>query len=94
MNPIPEASRHPKLKPVVFVSHSGNDEFVQALRSYLDDCDLLISDWQDKAGLSVADKVREDITRADLVVVVLTAPALESPWVQQEIGFAIGREKR
>ncbi|HEY6343755.1 MAG TPA: toll/interleukin-1 receptor domain-containing protein [Bryobacteraceae bacterium] len=86
--------RQPKLKPVIFVSHTGNDEFIQLLRMYLGDCDVVVSDWRDQAGLLIAKKVREDISRADLVVIVLTEPALRSAWVQQEIGFALGQEKK
>jgi hypothetical protein len=39
-----------KTKPVVFVSHSGELEFIQALRTYLLNCETVISDWRDESG--------------------------------------------
>ena len=83
-----------KTKPVVFVSHSGCNDYLNALCRYLPECEVVISDWRDKAGTQLAQEVREDIVRSDLVVVVLTDRAVASAWVNQEIGFAIGSGKR
>lgn len=77
-----------KRRPAVFISHSGYDEFLDKLHRHLQDYDVIISDWKDKAGTSLANKVQADISWADLVVVVLTPTAASSAWVNQEIGFA------
>jgi len=83
-----------KTRPVVFVSHRGDAVFIQALRTYLSNCDVVVSDWRDRSGDSVAEKVREDISNADLVIILLTESAFQSHWVQQEIGFALGRGRK
>ncbi|MCY2995410.1 MAG: hypothetical protein NTY19_47230 [Planctomycetota bacterium] len=61
---------------------------------YLPECDVIVSDWRDKSGSSLAEKVKMDIARSDLVAVLLTDTASSSPWVQQEIGFALGVGKK
>ncbi len=41
-------------------------------------------------GGDITDQVHRSIAYAHLVVVVLTERSLASPWVQQELGFAVG----
>jgi hypothetical protein len=71
-----------KKLPTLFVSHSGNSEFVQALRDDLPHFDFLVSDWKDNAGEIVAAKVQNDVAKADVVIVVLAGTAIHSSWVQ------------
>jgi hypothetical protein len=87
-------SQSRKTKPVIFIAHTGDEAYLHALRRYVPDCEIIISDWSDKAGNPIAAKVMSDITRADIVVVVLTGRAAGSLWVNQEIGFALGIGKR
>jgi len=88
-----EVARMNKRMPVVFVSHSGNNEFLSALQRNLVGFELIISDWRDESGSFLAGKVKEDIRRADLVVVLLSEEASRSPWVNQEVGFALALDK-
>jgi hypothetical protein len=83
-----------KTKPVVFFSHSGNDAYLEALKRYMPDYEVVVSDWQDASGTRLADKVITDVRRSDLVMVVLTDGAHLSVWVNQEIGFALGLGKK
>ena len=82
-----------KKKPTIFVSHSGGDIFLNELQKYLPDYDVIISDWRDKSGTSVAEKVQNHISRADIVAFLLTREAQTSAWVNQEVGFALGKGK-
>jgi hypothetical protein len=81
--------------PVLFVSHSGAEDFLLALRRYCSQIEVLVSDWNDRTGTGtpLAELVKADIRRADLVVVVLSQRASSSPWVHQEIGLAFGLNK-
>jgi hypothetical protein len=83
-----------KNKPVVFVAHSGCEEYLHALNRYLPEYEITVSDWGDKSGTNLAQKITSDITRADLVAVLLTVAACTSAWVNQEIGFALGLGKK
>jgi hypothetical protein len=83
-----------KKRPTIYVSHSGNDEFVRALRDDLPKFEVLVSDWNDATGDLVAGKIQNDLARADVVVVVLSGAAKNSKWVQQEIGLSLGRDLR
>ena len=83
-----------KRKPTVFVSHSGDDRFLDELRKSLPSYDIVVSDCRDESGTNVADKVQNDIHRADLVAVLLTVEARKSGWFNQEIGFARGKGKK
>ena len=83
-----------KKRPAIFVSHSGNDEFIRALRDDLPGFDVLVSEWNDTAGDLVVRKVQNDLARADVVIVVLAGAALNSKWVHQEIGLSLGRGLR
>jgi hypothetical protein len=83
-----------RTKPVIFLSHSGGTEFIDALTRSLPDCELLISDFRDQSGGILASKVQCDIRRADLLVLLFTENAVLSPWVHQEVGFACALEKK
>lgn len=82
-----------KTKPVVFISHSGDENVVRMLIEHLTDCETIVSDLRDEAGGNVIAKVKGDIRRADLIIPVLTELSLKSHWVHQEIGFALGIDK-
>lgn len=84
-----------RTQPVLFVSHSGDEEFLGALRRYCTQLEVLVSQWVEMAGsgVSLAEKIRSDMRRADLVLVVLSKRSLGSFWVHQEIGLASGLGK-
>lgn len=82
-----------KTKPVIFVSHSGSERFLEALRRYCGHLEVVVSDWTDGSGESLAAKVKADMRRSDIVVAVLSKRAGTSAWVQQEIGLAVGLSK-
>lgn len=82
-----------KSKPAIFVSHRQDDDFLRLLRVNLPECNVRILEWENTAGVMLNDEVTTEISKADVVVVVLTRAASLSPWVNQEIGYAMGLEK-
>jgi hypothetical protein len=80
----------------VFFSHSSPDYIwiepivaqakTMGIRGYVYEHDL-------QPGTHVAPKIKSAITRADVMVVFLSANGHDSPYVQQEIGYALSKEK-
>lgn len=83
-----------KNKPFVFVSHSRDERFLRCLKRYLSRCEVRILEWENTAGEILKEEVKLEIEKADVFVVVLTESAGASPWVNQEIGYAIGLGKQ
>jgi tetratricopeptide (TPR) repeat protein len=81
----------------IFISHATiNDNFVKELRNALEG--LGISVWVDSRNLRYADKlhqkIKDAIQNARAFIVVFSADALNSEWVQREIRIALGTEKQ
>src|SRR3972149_9282253 len=81
----------------VFTSHSHEDAgFVEKLKNRLEETGLV--ECKTVAGTShlgedIGSAVRSLIDDCDSFVVVLTASGSKSPWVHQEIGYAIAKQK-
>lgn len=90
-------SKAPKRKhlPTVFLSHSsGDEELVRRVRDLLRRVDVRVFAVDDlSAGENWAARVRNELTNADAVVVLLTPKAVVSDWVLQEIGAAWALQK-
>jgi TIR domain len=79
----------------VFISHSRKDEAVAHLLAHIlraNQIECLI-DREMQAGQKFDSKIQHLIQGADLVLVLLTKDSSRSPWVNQEIGFAIALGK-
>lgn len=79
----------------IFISYSRSDEGVAHLLSYIltsKGVKCLI-DREVRAGERFDVTLQEMIKDANLVLVLLTNAAVSSPWVNQEIGFAIAHKK-
>lgn len=76
----------------VFISYSRKDlEIVERIDAVLRDMDLVpVWDRTIKPGAAFADEIKSKIATAHLLIPILTPRTQESPWVHQEIGFAIG----
>ncbi len=86
-----------KRTPTVFVSYSHNDsEFAKKLIADLQRAGHAV--WIDVSTLKGGDvwirAIAEGIINSYAFVVIATKPALESPWVQDEITWAKQRSKR
>ena len=80
----------PKRRFIVFISHSGEDDFIRNLKIELDQYhETIISEWNSQAGGELREKIKSQILSADILVAILTPQAVISPWVNQEMGFAI-----
>ena len=79
----------------VFLSYSRNEApFVRSVADRLKQRGFGV--WFDREGrISSAwqDDLRESLDSADIVIVFISTTALESPWINFEIGAAVGREK-
>jgi TIR domain len=83
------------LEVKVFISHSRKDEAVAHLLAHIlraNQIDCLI-DRELQAGQKFDSKLQHLIKEANLILVLLTKDASRSPWVNQEIGFAIAHGK-
>lgn len=76
----------------VFISHSTRDRgLVIALANLLTKfgAEVLVADWYLTPGEPLDKKVFSQIDRADCIVALLTGRGIRSPWVHQEIGYAL-----
>lgn len=76
----------------VFISYSRKDlEIVERIDAVLRDMGLVpVWDRTIQPGAAFADEIKSKIATAHLLMPILTPCTQESPWVHQEIGFAIG----
>jgi hypothetical protein len=79
----------------IFISYSRSDESIAHLLSYILNGKGIkcLIDRELRAGGRFDESLQNIIRQADLVLVLLTNAAISSPWVNQEIGFAIANEK-
>ena len=80
----------------VFLSHASSDrEHVELVRGQIEAMGVAVylSEHDPQAGTLLADKVDAAIRRASLVVVLITSTSVNSTYVQQEIGVALGQGK-
>ena len=79
----------------VFVSIPHEDlEIFQSIEDYasdLDHIDLKAAELYRRPGEYVVSKIRNFIDKSDVVVVVWTEKAETSIWIQNEIGYTMGR---
>ncbi|MHB9026867.1 MAG: toll/interleukin-1 receptor domain-containing protein [Armatimonadota bacterium] len=74
----------------VFVSYSSNDtDRVEMVRQHL--TALGAEPMELPPGMEFADEIKLRIAYAHLFIVLLTSASKESPWVHQEIGYALGQ---
>ena len=76
----------------VFLSYANEDESVALLLSYiLQDrgIDCLV-DQKLRGGEKLDSSIQSMIRKCDVFLILLTESAVNSPWVNQEIGFAAG----
>ena len=82
----------------VFLSHSLGSGDLPLLSDLQDRSDslgirLYFAERDPQLGTSVTAKVTTAISRADVVLALLTERGASSAWVNQEIGYAIGQGK-
>ena len=76
----------------VFISHSTKDRgLVIALANLLTKFELnvAVAEWYLTPGEPIDQKIFAQINKADCVVVLLAEHGVRSPWVQQEVGYAL-----
>ena len=81
----------------VFISHSTRDRgIVISLARLLSQFGVepYVASWYLTPGERIEDKVKQQITGSDCVVVLLTQDGMRSSWVNQEIGCAITAGKQ
>ncbi len=84
-----------RTQPVLFVAHSGDDEFLGALRRYCTQFEVLVSQWMERAGRGVSWLKQSAPTCFARIwcSCCSRSGALQSAWVNQEIGLAAGLGK-
>jgi hypothetical protein len=83
----------------VFVSHSvgtAENPLVNQLSASLHGAGVpnYLAMYDRQPGVRLSDKVKRHIVESSLLVAVLTKLGQESSWVHDEIGFALGKERR
>ena len=79
----------------IFLSYASEDESVALLLSLIlqeKGVECLV-DQKLRGGEQLDSSIQNMIKKADVFLVLLTESAVNSPWVNQEIGFAVGRGK-
>jgi len=81
---------------VFFVSHSTKDlkDDVGEVGKILDTCKIqnFVADRDAPVGKCLPDEVKKAIIESEVFLVFLTKNSKSSPWVNQEIGYALGRD--
>ncbi len=76
----------------VFISYSHLDVIlIERLKGFLVQIGVTpVSDLDLVGGTRFSDEIKRQIAHAHIFISVLTANSQESPWVHQELGFALG----
>ena len=81
---------------VFFVSHSTKDISgdVGEVCKILEKCKIksFVADRDAPVGKSLPQEIKKAIEESELFLVFLTKNSRDSPWVNQEIGYALGKE--
>jgi TIR domain-containing protein len=83
--------------PDCFISYSTKDQkLAEFVRAELQQHGLSVFMAQAslKPGQQWSDEIRANLKASDWVLFLASSAACESPWVQQELGMAIGASKR
>jgi hypothetical protein len=78
----------------IFLSHSSRDAaIVEPIRAQASaiDVDVYLHELHPQPGEVLSNKIKDAIGASDALVVLITANAAVSPYVNQEIGFALGQ---
>jgi len=80
----------------VFFSYAGGDELAaRELRANLHNLEVV--GWMDQSDIASGDaisgKIRESLQRASAVIVLVSDRSMNNPWVQFELGAAVGMGK-
>jgi len=80
----------------VFIAHDGRDRSLaesidQSLKN--NGFDSYLFENEPRPGIDVPNKISNEIVTRDCLIVLITPNSHESPWVNQEIGLAIGKGK-
>ncbi|HXP52056.1 MAG TPA: toll/interleukin-1 receptor domain-containing protein [Bacteroidia bacterium] len=86
------------MKHELFISYSNNDK---------DKVDLIIAELKDhqnlkalviannrEAGILLAEKVKNGIKNAKIIIPIITEKSISEQWINQEIGYATGLNKK
>jgi len=80
----------------VFISHSSRDQgLVISLANLLTrfGMEVSVAEWYLSPGERLDTKVLREIDTSNYVVILLTRQGIRSNWVQQEIGYALNKNK-
>src|SRR5713226_5650470 len=80
----------------VFVSHSERESaWVERMRADLAGVgvEAYLFEHDPRPGEPLAKKIQDAIHRSQVVVVLLTESSAPSPYVQQEVGYALGQKR-
>lgn len=80
----------------VFLSHSSKDEeLVSEIKNSLHmlDCDVYLAIHDPRPGQYLSEKIQQEIRSCDIFIVLITQHSINSRYVQQEIGVALGEKK-
>lgn len=81
----------------VFLSHSSRDgAWVELIREHTHgaDVDVYLHEYDLQPGRLVAEKLQDAILDCDALIVLLTRKSAKSPYVHQEVGYALAAGKR
>ena len=53
--------------------------------------ELFVAEWNPSPGQPLKRKIQRALLKSDLVLAILSKEGARSEWVNQEIGFAIGK---
>ena len=83
-------------KYIFFISHSTKDakKYVGAIVRIFEKCGIqsFIADRDAPVGSILPNEVKKAIEKSELFLVFITKQSKSSPWVNQEIGYALGKE--
>jgi hypothetical protein len=82
----------------VFLSYSVGPSDLQLVANLQEQVNaagvaLYLADRDVQPGTNLSAKIEKAISRSEAVVALLTEKGVDSNWVNQEIGFALGKEK-
>jgi tetratricopeptide (TPR) repeat protein len=87
----------PMKKEHIFISHSSKDDgLVKALQKSLEiqGFETWVDSWKLAGGDQLEPKIKQAIEQARAFILVLSLNAINSPWIQKEVKYALEVKKR
>ena len=83
----------------IFISYSDNDRkkmiaLEKAIKESALNLKPIVVAKDAQPGVPLSEKIKKAINNCDIIIPIITEESIKNQWVNQEIGFAVAKEKK